>query len=59
MQRFALAVLLLSTLWSVLPAGTPIRALFDQGGEDPTGGITTQADPETDPIMISIPPPRR
>ena len=59
MQRFALAVLLLAALWSIVPGGSPIRSLFDQVREDPTGGVTTQGDPEVDPIMINTPPPRR
>jgi len=58
MKRFVLAVFLLSALWSSLPAGSPIRSLFAQVREVPAGEVTTQADPETDPIMISIPPPR-
>jgi hypothetical protein len=52
-------VLVLIALWNVNPGNSPFRALFDLAIQDPaSGGITTQADPETDPIMISIPPPR-
>ena len=54
-------VLVLIALWNVIPGNNPFTSLFDLATQDPTsgGGITTQADPETDPIMISIPPPRR
>jgi len=52
-------VLVLVALWNVIPGNSPFRALFDLATQDPSGDITTQADPDTDPIMISIPPPRR
>ena len=52
-------VLVLIALWNVIPGNNPFTSLFDLATQDPSGGITTQADPETDPIMISIPPPRR
>ncbi|HVG10931.1 MAG TPA: hypothetical protein VNM67_24725 [Thermoanaerobaculia bacterium] len=54
-------VLVLIALWNAIPGNSPFSALFDLAIQHPTSGgdITTQADPETDPIMISIPPPRK
>lgn len=51
---------LIAALWNVLPAdNNPLRSLFaGLIGEDPAGQIETQADPEGDPVMINMPPPR-
>lgn len=51
-------LILISALWNVLPAGNPIRSLFDAVLEDPDGEVLATADPETDPVMINMPPPR-
>jgi hypothetical protein len=54
-------VLVLIALWNVIPGNSPFSALFDLATQDLTSGgdISPQTDPETDPIMISIPPPRK
>ena len=50
---------LISALWNVLPADSnPVRSLFDSLFEDPNGEIIATADPETDPVIINLPPPR-
>lgn len=59
MKKIHLTLILIAALWSVLPAGSPFRSLFDLVGEDlSSGGVITTSDPETDPIMIVGPPPR-
>jgi hypothetical protein len=59
MRKIHLTLILIATLWNVLPAGSPFRSLFELAVQEPTGGITTNADPDVDPIVISLPPPRR
>lgn len=50
---------LIAALWNVLPVdGNPLRSLFDAVLEDPDGEVVIAADPETDPIIINMPPPR-
>lgn len=48
---------LIAALWNVLPADNPLRSLFAGFEDVPVGEIPT-ADPETDPVMINMPPPR-
>ena len=57
-SNIALILILITTLWNVLPTGSPLRPLFDMVGEDPDGEVVTTSDPDTDPIMIITPPPR-
>lgn len=60
MKKIHLTLILIVALWNILPAGSPFRPLFDLVGEDlGSGGVITTSDPETDPIMILEPPPRR
>jgi len=59
MRKIHLTLILIAALWNVLPAGSPFRSLFDRVLEDPSGTITTQGDPEVDPVMINTPPPRQ
>ena len=58
MRKIHLVLMLSAALWNVLPAGSPFRSLFDWTAEDPSSGVTTDGDPEVDPIMINTPPPR-
>ena len=59
MRKIHLTLILIAALWNVLPAGSPLRSLFDRVGEDPSlGDVLPTGDPETDPIMINMPPPR-
>jgi hypothetical protein len=51
-------LLIIAALWNALPATTPLRPLFELVLQDPTGDITATADPDVDPIVISLPPPR-
>ena len=58
MKNLHLILILIAALWNLIPSGTnPFRPLFDLE-EDPYGDVTTQGDPETDPMMINMPPPR-
>ena len=59
MKKIHLILILVASLWNVLPAGNPVRALFDLVEEDPASGdVVATTDPDTDPIMIITPPPR-
>ncbi len=58
MRKIHFILILVAALWNVLPADSPLRPIFELAGDDETGGITTQADPDTDPIVIFMPPPR-
>ncbi|HWM90384.1 MAG TPA: hypothetical protein VN493_06420 [Thermoanaerobaculia bacterium] len=59
MKKLHFTLILLSVLWNLIPTDSPFRPLFDRfQGDSGSGGATTQADPETDPIMINMPPPR-
>lgn len=51
-------VLVLVAIWNVIPGNTPFRALYELVVDQPSGEVITTGDPDTDPIMISIPPPR-
>lgn len=51
-------VLVLVTIWNAINGNAPFTALYELALQDPAGEVVAQADPETDPIMISIPPPR-
>ena len=59
MRNFHLILILIAALYTALPTGSPFRPLFDLvgGGED-SGDITIQSDPETEPTIINLPPPR-
>ena len=59
MRNIHIILILVAALWSVLPAGSPFHRMLDQAGEDPTGGVIATADPDTDPIVIFMPPPRQ
>lgn len=60
MRTFHLTLILIATLSNLLPGGSPFRPLFDLvGGEDSTSGdVIVTSDPERDPILINLPPPR-
>lgn len=52
-------LILIVALWSAIPGQTPFRALFDLIEQDnPDGEVIVTSDPDEDPIMITIPPPR-
>ena len=52
-------LILIVALWSAIPGQAPFRALFDLTAQDtPVGEVIVTSDPEDDPIMITIPPPR-
>ena len=59
MKKIELTLILVAALWTALPADSPFRLLFDLVGHDvPFGDVHPTGDPETDPIMINMPPPR-
>jgi hypothetical protein len=60
MRKIQITLILIATLWNVLPTDSPFRPLFDllQGGESTSGDVTIHQDPpDTDPGGIIIPPP--
>ena len=58
MRNIHIILILTVALWSVLPSGSPFRSMFAAIGEDPDGGVIATSDPETDPNVIFMPPPR-
>lgn len=58
MRNIHFILILVAALWSVLPAGSPFHSVFDSMEDDPSGGVIATADPDTDPIVIFMPPPR-
>lgn len=58
MRKIHLVLIVIAALWNVLPAESPFRALFDLALQDPNGDVIATADPDVDPIVISLPPPR-
>ena len=59
MKNIHLILILIAALWSVLPGSSPFRSLSDLAFGDPgSGGVIATSDPETDPNMNNIPPPR-
>lgn len=59
MRNFHIILILIAALWSVLPAGSPFHSLFARSGEDlDSGGVIATSDPDTDPAVIFMPPPR-
>jgi hypothetical protein len=58
MRNIHIILILIAALWSILPSGSPFHSAFDQTGKDVPGGIVATADPENDPSVIFMPPPR-
>jgi len=59
MKKMHLTLILVTALWTALPADSPFRFLFDLVGDDQDfGDVLPTGDPDTDPIMINMPPPR-
>lgn len=58
MRNIHFILILVAALWSVLPAGSPFHSAFGAIEDDPNGGVIATTDPETDPIVIFMPPPR-
>lgn len=58
MRNIHIILILTAALWSVLPSGSPFHSMFDTVLEDPDGGVIINTDPETDPDVVFIPPPR-
>lgn len=57
MRKIHLTLIVIAALWNVLPAGSPIRSLFELSLQDPNDVVATE-DPDVDPIVIRLPPPR-
>ena len=57
MRKIHLVLIVIAALWNVLPSGSPFRSLFDLSLQDPNDVVTTE-DPDVDPIVIRLPPPR-
>jgi len=59
MKKIQLTLILVTALWTALPADSPFRLLLELVGSDvPFGDVVPTGDPDTDPIMINMPPPR-
>lgn len=58
MRNIHIILILTAALWSVLPSGSPFHSIFDASVEDPDSGVIATSDPETDPNVIFMPPPR-
>lgn len=58
MRNIHIILTLVAALWSVLPADSPFHSMFDLTVEDPNGGVIATSDPDNDPIVIFMPPPR-